>query len=184
VTWFYPSAGSDENDLYITFNFLEKVWTYGTLSRTAWIDTGVNQYAIAANTDSYLYEHEVGTDDGSTNPPSPINAYIESSPVDISEGDKFSFVRRIVPDVTFVNATNEPRLDLTLKAQNYPGSAYVDGPVSDTVRTATVPVEQYTQVENVRLRGRSVIFRIESNRVGTRWILGSPRLEIQTDGRR
>jgi hypothetical protein len=184
VTWFYPSGSSDENDVYITFNYSEKVWTYGTLSRTAWIDTGVNTYAIAANTDNYLYEHEVGTDDGSTNPPSPLNAYIESSPMDISEGDKFSFVRRIVPDVSFVNATNSPRLDLTLKAQNYPGSTYVDGPVSDTIRTAVVPVEQYTQVENVRLRGRSVVFRIESNRVGTRWILGSPRLEIQTDGRR
>lgn len=184
ITWFYPSAGSDENDLYVTFNFQEKVWTYGSLSRTAWLDSGVNQYPVAASPDSYLYEHEVGTDDGSTNPPSAINAYIESSPIDISEGDKFSFVRRIVPDVSFVNATNDPRLDLTLKAQNYPGSAYVDGPVSDTIRTATIPVEQYTQVENVRLRGRSVIFRIESNRVGTRWILGSPRLEIQTDGRR
>jgi hypothetical protein len=184
VTWFYPSGSSDENDVYITFNYSEKVWTYGTLSRTAWIDTGVNTYAIAANTDNYLYEHEVGTDDGSTNPPSPLNAYIESSPMDISEGDKFSFVRRIVPDVSFVNATNSPRLDLTLKAQNYPGSTYVDGPVSDTIRTAVVPVEQYTQVENVRLRGRSVVFRIESNRVGTRWILGSPRLEIQSDGRR
>jgi len=184
ITWFYPSAASEENDVYITFNFLEKVWSYGTMARTAWIDTGVNTYAIAANIDNYLYEHEVGTDDGSTNPPSPLNAYIESSPMDLGEGDKFSFVRRIVPDVSFINATNNPRLDLTLKAQNYPGSAYVDGPVSDTVRTAVVPVEQYTQVENVRLRGRSVIFRIESNRVGTRWILGSPRLEIQTDGRR
>jgi len=154
------------------------------MSRTAWIDSGVNQYAIAANTDNYLYEHEVGTDDGSTNPPSPINAYIESSPVDIAEGDKFSFVRRIVPDVSFVNATNDPRLDMTLKAQNYPGSNYADGPSSEVIRTAVVPVEQYTEVKDVRLRGRSIVFRVESNRVGTRWVLGSPRLEIQSDGRR
>jgi hypothetical protein len=184
ITWFYPSANSEENDLYITFNYSEKVWTYGALARTAWLDRGVRQYPIAASPDGYIYNHELGTDDGSTSPASPLNAYIESSPVDIGEGDKFSFVRRIIPDVTFIDATNNPRLDLTLKTQNYPGSNYVDGPTSTTTRTAVVPVEQYTEVENVRLRGRSVVFRIESNRVGTRWALGSPRLEIQMDGRR
>jgi hypothetical protein len=184
ITWFYPSASSDENDLYVTFNYLEKVWTYGTLSRTAWIDSGVNQYPVAASTDLYLYNHEIGTDDGSTNPPSAINAYIESSPIDIGDGDKFSFVRRIIPDVTFVNATNSPRLDIIMKSQNYPGSTYKTNSDSVVTQTATVPVEQFTEVENMRLRGRSVIFRIESNRVGTRWILGSPRIEIRPDGGR
>jgi len=184
VTWFYPSAGSDENDLYVTYNYGEKVWSYGALARTAWIDRGVRQYPLAASTDNYIYNHEIGTDDGSTTPASPLNAYIESSPADIGEGDKFSFVRRIIPDVTFVDSTNNPRLDITLKTQNYPGSNYVDVSSSTTTRSAVVPVEQYTEVETIRLRGRSVVFRIESNRVGTKWILGSPRLEIQTDGRR
>jgi hypothetical protein len=184
ITWFYPSLSAEDNDVYVTFNYLEKVWTYGVMARTAWIDSGVNQYPIAASTDNYLYSHEIGTDDGSTNPASPLNAYLESSPMDIGEGDKFSFVRRVIPDVTFVNATNTPRLDMTLKTQNYPGSNYADDVASPVIRTAVVPVEQYTEVENVRLRGRSVVLRIESNRVGTRWVLGSPRLEIQPDGRR
>jgi len=184
ITWFYPSLSAEDNDVYVTFNYLEKVWTYGTMARTAWIDSGVNQYPIAASVDNYLYNHEIGTDDGSTNPASPLNAYLESSPMDLGEGEKFSFVRRVIPDVTFVNATNTPRLDMTLKTQNYPGSNYADDVASPVIRTATVPVEQYTEVENVRLRGRSVVLRIESNRVGTRWVLGSPRLEIQTDGRR
>lgn len=184
VTWFYPSASSNENDRYVTFNYKEQVWTYGILSRTAWLDHGVRTYPQAASTDHYLYNHELGVDDGSTNPPTPLNAYIESSPFDIGEGDRFSFIRRIIPDVSFQNATNTPRLDMTLKAQDYPGSNYVNGPSSEIIRSATVPVEQYTPVKDVRLRGRSVILRIESNRVGTCWRLGSPRIEVQVDGRR
>jgi hypothetical protein len=184
VTWFYPSASSSENDSYVTFNYREQVWTYGILSRTAWNDHGVREYPQAAATDGYLYDHEYGTDDGSTNPPSALNAYIESSPIDIQDGERFSFIRRLIPDVTFINSSNTPRLDMVLKTQNYPGSNYVDGPTSDVIRTATVPVEQYTRVKDVRLRGRSIILRIESNRIGTCWRLGSPRIEIYPDGRR
>jgi len=183
--WFYPSAESNENDRYVMYNYAEQVWSYGILARTAWLDRGIRQYPIAAGTDDYMYNHELGTDDGSTEPPSPLNAYIESSPMDIGQvGEKFSFIRRILPDISFVDSTNDPRLDLTLFTQNYPGSTYRDGSDSTILQTAKIPVEQYTQVKDIRLRGRSVIFRIESNRVGTRWILGSPRLEIQMDGRR
>ena len=184
VTWFYPSANSSENDLYITFNYKEQVWTYGALARTAWLDHGVRTYPQATSPDNYLYNHEFGTDDGSTTPATPLNAYIESSPLDIGDGERFSFVRRIIPDVTFINSTNSPRLDMIIKTQNYPGSNYQNGSDSEIVRTATVPVEQYTQVKDIRLRGRSIILRIESNRVGTCWRLGSPRVEIQQDGRR
>jgi len=184
VTWFYPSASSSENDRYVTFNYREQVWTYGNLARTAWLDHGVRQYPQATSPNNYLYNHEFGVDDGSTTPATPLNAYIESSPLDIGDGNQFSFVRRIIPDVTFINSTNDPRLDMVIKTQNYPGSNYVAGSDSSVVRTATVPVEQYTQVSDIRLRGRSVILRIESNRVGTSWRLGSPRIEIQPDGRR
>jgi hypothetical protein len=184
VTWFYPSASSTENDLYVTYNYVDRVWTYGALARTGWLDRGTRNYPTAASPDNYLYLHEKGTDDGSTTPPSPINAYIESSPIDIGDGDKFSFVRRIIPDVSFYNATNSPTVDFTLKTQNYPGSNYQSGSNSSVIRTATVPVDQYTQVLDVRLRGRSVILRVESNKVGTRWGLGSPRIETQVDGRR
>jgi hypothetical protein len=184
VTWFYPSANSSENDRYITFNYVEKVWTYGMMARTAWLDHGVREYPQAASPDNYLYNQEFGTDDGSTTPATPLNAYIESSPLDIGDGDHFSFVRRIIPDVTFINATNDPRLDFIIKTQNYPGSNYQSGSDSEVLRTAVIPVEQYTQVKDIRLRGRSIILRVESNRVGTCWRLGSPRIEIQADGRR
>ena len=184
ITWFYPSAASSENDRYVTFNYKEQVWTYGNLARTAWLDHGVREYPQAASPDNYIYNHEFGTDDGSTTPATPLNAYIESSPLDIGDGNQFSFVRRIIPDVTFINSTNDPRLDLIIKTQNYPGSNYQNGSDSEVLRTATVPVEQYTQVKDIRLRGRSIILRVESNRVGTCWRLGSPRIEIQADGRR
>ena len=184
VTWFYPSANSFENDRYVTFNYKESVWTYGDLARTAWLDHGVRQYPIAAAADNYLYNHEYGTDDGSTTPASPLNAYIESSPIDIGDGERFSFVRRIIPDVTFINSTNGPRLDMVIKTQNYPGSNYANGSSSAVERTAVVPVEQYTQVKDIRLRGRSIILRVESSRLGTCWRLGLPRIEIQADGRR
>ena len=184
VTWFYPSASSEENDKYVTYNYVDGAWTFGTLARTAWIDRGVRFYPLATSPDSYLYNHEFGTDDGSTNPSTGLNAYIESAPVDIGDGDKFSFVRRLIPDVNFFNATNDPTLDMVLKTQNYPGSNYVAGSDSSVTRTATVPVDQYTQVRDIRLRGRSVVLRVESDRVGTRWSLGSPRIEIRTDGGR
>lgn len=184
VTWFYPSANVMDNDRYVTYNYKEGVWTYGNMSRTAWLDHGVRPNPQATSTDRYLYNQEFGIDDGSTTPATPLNAYIESSPVDIADGNQFAFVRRIIPDVTFINSTNGPRLDMIIKTQNYPGSNYAAGSDSGVVRTATIPVEQYTQVSDIRLRGRSVVLRVESNRVGTSWRLGSPRIEIQSDGTR
>ena len=184
VTWFYPSANSQENDLYVTYNYGDKVWTYGALARSAMLDRGVRLYPIGAGLDGYLYNHEIGFNDGSTTPPTPLNAYIESSPLDIGEGDRFSFVRRVLPDVSFVDSEDSPQLDLILKTQNYPGSAYQTGSDSVVTQTAVIPIQQFTPVRDIRLRGRSIVFRIESNKLGTRWILGTPRLEVQQDGRR
>lgn len=184
ITWFYPSADATENDSYVTYNYSERVWTYGTLSRTAWLDRGVLDYPIAGNAGGYLYYHEYGTDDGSQTPALPLNAYIQSAPFDIGEGDQFSFIRRVIPDITFVNSTGTPSADMTLKMQNFPGSNYSQSQASPVTQTATVPVEQFTEQAFVRLRGRQATFRVESDKVGTRWILGSPRLEIQPDGRR
>ena len=184
VTWFYPTADSTENNAYVTFNYVDRAWTYGSMARTAWIDRGTSTYPIAAAPDGYLYNHEFGMDDGSTSPATPLNAYIESSPFDIGEGDNFVFVRRIIPDVTFVNSTNTPTVDMTLKMQNFPGSNYNKTTDSPVTRSATVPVEQFTTQAYVRLRGRQATFKIESNTLGTRWSLGSPRIEVQPDGRR
>jgi hypothetical protein len=184
ITWYYPSANSEENDLYVTYNYGDKVWTYGAMARSAMLDRGVRLYPIGAGLDGYLYNHELGFNDGSTEPATPLNAYIESSPMDIGDGDRFSFVRRILPDVSFVDSEDSPQLNMILKTQNYPGSAYQSGSDSGIYQTAVVPIQQFTPVKDVRLRGRSVIFRIESNKLNTRWILGSPRLEVQPDGRR
>lgn len=184
VTWFYPSASSEENDSYVTYNYSEQVWTYGSLSRTAWLDRGINHYPIAAATDNTLYQHEYGTDDGSTTPSTALNPYIESSQFSLGSGDDFAFTRRIIPDLTFINSTNSPQAIMTIKTQNFPGSNYNGSNASTVSQTATVPIEQFTDQAFIRLRGRQVTFRVESDKVGTRWSLGVPRLEVQADGRR
>ncbi len=184
ITWFYPTANSSENDVYVTYNYAEKAWSYGTLARTAWLDRGTNQYPIAASPDRYLYNQELGTDDGSANPPVAINSYIESSPFDIGEGDQFAFVKKIIPDLTFINSTDSPQATMTLKMQQFPGSNYSSSSTNTVAQSATVPIEQFTTQVFTRLRGRQVTFRVGSNKVGTRWSLGSPRIEIQPDGRR
>lgn len=187
VSWFYPSSSSDNVDRYVTYNYSEQVWTIGTLARTAWIDRGINQVPIAASVDGRLYQHEVGNDDGSTVPVSPISAYIEASPIDIQDGDSYAFVRRLIPDVTFAGTAPEAgnvALNMVLKARNFPGGDFNYSDSSTITRSATVPVEQYTTQANVRLRGRSVALRVESDTVGIRWRVGLPRIDIRPDGRR
>jgi len=185
VWWFYPSASSENVDKYVVYNYIEKVWYYGNLARTAWIDQGIYDDPIAASQDGYLYEHELGFDDGSTTPATAISAYIESSQVDIGDGDNFAFIRRLVPDVTFLNSTaSTPSATMTLKTRNFPGGNYLQTLGSPVEKTASVPVEQFTQKIDVRLRGRSFAFRISSEDTGVSWRLGSPRLDIRPDGRR
>ena len=185
IWWFYPSSSSDNNDRYVVYNYLQNIWYYGNLTRTAWVDRGVNETPIAAGRDGYLYNHEVGFDDGSTNPASAITAYIESSQFDIGDGDTFSFVRRLIPDLTFRTSTAEtPTANFTLKARNFPGGAYLQSNNKAVEKTASVPVEQFTQDAHVRLRGRSVAIRVDSDVTGTGWRLGSPRIDVRSDGRR
>ena len=185
IWWFYPSANSDTNNRYVVYNYLEKVWYYGDLSRTAWVDRGVFTRPVAASTDAYLYDHEEGFDDGSTNPASPINAYLESSQIDIGDGDSFAFIRRLIPDITFRNSTaSAPSALMTLKTRNFPGGAYLQSKASTVEKSASVPVEQFTEQAHVRLRGRSFAFRISSEDTGVTWRLGSPRVDIRPDGRR
>ena len=185
VWWFYPSASSQENDSYVVYNYQQQLWYYGTLSRTSWLDRGVEADPIGASTDHALYFHEIGFDDGSANPPAAITSYIESSQMDIGDGDNFVFLRRMIPDMTFRNSSSEtPQVTMTLKTRNFPGGNYLQSNAKNVTRTATVPVEQFTDQVHVRLRGRSFAFRIESDQVGTGWRLGSPRVDIQPDGRR
>jgi hypothetical protein len=185
VWWYYPSADSETIDRYVVYNYQQNIWYYGTLSRGAWIDRGVEQNPIAAGLDGYLYTHENGFDDGSQNPATAISAYIESSQFDIGDGNSFSFVSRIIPDVTFRDSTaSSPSVTFTMKARNFPGGNYLQEDDSAVTKTATVPVEQFTNQAFVRLRGRSIALRVESSEVGMTWRLGSPRMDVRQDGRR
>ena len=185
VTWFYPSGSSVENDRYVTYNYQQKIWYYGNLPRTVWLDRGVNAEPLAASSDHYLYLQEIGFDDGSTEPASAITAFIESSQMDLGEGDQFAFMRRLIPDVTFRNSTAEtPSAVMTLKVRNFPGGDYLSSDASTVSKTASLPVEQFTDQVYVRLRGRSFALRMESQNTGVTWRLGSPRVDIRPDGRR
>jgi len=185
IWWFYPSASSAENDRYVVFNYQEQVWYYGELNRTAWLDRGITSNPVGASTDNYLYLHESGFDDGSTSPVSAVTSYIESSQMDIGDGDHFVFLKRLIPDITFADSTaTSPSANFTLEARNFPGENYTNTDTNPVVRSATVPVEQFTNVVNLRLRGRSFALKVESLNTGVGWRLGSPRVDMKQDGRR
>ena len=186
IWWFYPSSSSDYNDRYVVYNYLEKLWYYGDIARMAWLDSHILGYPWATY-DNILVQHEEGTDDGSTNPPTGIPAYIESADFDIGEGDKFSAVNRVVPDIDFIGSTiTAPSVTMTISTRNFPGQGFF---VNDNVANisgakATTQVYDYTNQVFLRLRGRQVAFRISSVEAGIKWQLGVPRLDISPDGNR
>lgn len=185
VWWFYPSATSDSIDRYVVYNYLEQCWYYGTLGRTAWVDRGVLSNPLAASADGYLYEHEVGFDDGSTNPASAISAYIDSSPIDIGEGDQFMFIDRMIPDLSFENtASANPSVSFALTVQNYPFGSYSATTSQNFTRTQVVPVTVATELLFYRLRGRQMSLKVSSSMTNMTWRLGSPRVSLRPDGRR
>ncbi len=181
VWWFYPSASSSENDKYVIFNYANQTWYYGTLSRTAWHDRGVRQFPIGAGS-QYLFDHENGNDDDG----SAMTASVESSQIDIGDGYQFNFIRQLIPDVTFEGSTSEenPTVTFTLQARNGPGSPYATNSSGASTRTASTPVEQFTDIVDVRLRGRAFNMKLESTNQGVSWKLGTPRVDIRPDGRR
>ena len=184
IWWFYPSSESTTNDKYAVYNYDMNIWYYGNLSRTAWSDNVRGGLPIAASPDGYLYFQETGMNDGSNNPPSPLSAYVESSTVDIGEGDRFMFAHRLLPDITFRNSTGNPTATFSIKARNYPGESFSGTSSNSVVSSQTVPVQLFTDEYFIRVRGRAVALRIESNQVNTAWRLGSPRLDLRPDGRR
>ena len=178
IWWYYCSSGSEDLDRYVIYNYQEQAWYYGNLSRTAWVDRGINDFPIAAAPDGYLYEHERGFDDGSTNPPTAIAANIQSSPIDIGEGDQFMFITRVLPDVNFLNSSSgSPTATLTLTARNYPQT-------SDSGRTTDITVTSAQKQNQVRMRGRNVELKIASTQTATTWRLGATRIDLRPDGRR
>ena len=185
IWWLYPSETSEECDRYVIYNYQQKVWYYGTLDRTCWLDRGINAYPIVAGSDHSLYTHEFGFDDGSTNPATGISSYIESSQVSLGSGDRFMLVSRLIPDMTFRDSVNEsPTALMTVQVRNFPGGNYTNTTGSTIQKTASVPVEQFTEDVFLRLRGRSMAFKIQSSDTGTAWRLGTPRVDMRPDGRR
>jgi hypothetical protein len=192
VWWFYCSASSTAIDRYVVYNYLEKVWYYGNLGRTAWTDIGVtSNFPIAATYVNNLVQHETGNDDNATASTLPIEAYITSSEFDIDDGDRFGFVWRVLPDVTFRgSAAASPSATMTLLPLQNSGSGY-NSPASlggsdngVVTRTATVPIEAFTGQVNIRVRGRQMSIKMASDGLGVQWQLGAPRLDIRPDGRK
>jgi len=180
ILWFYPTASSTEIDAYVAYNYIEKVWYYGTLARQAWLDRGIRTLPMATG-GSYLYNHEVGYDDDG----SAMTSFIESAPIDIGEGDKFVFLKRVIPDITFNGSTaTNPDVAFTMKVKNFPGSNFSQTQDGTAQRSSTSPVEQFTEKLDYRLRGRAFALRIDSTSLGTKYKLGTPRVDIRPDGRR
>jgi len=192
IWWFYCSLNSNVIDTYVIYNYLENVWYYGTMGRTAWLDSGLNDYPVAATYSKNLVWHENGVDDCTDSITGvAINSYILSSEFDIDDGNNFGFVWRMLPDLKFDGSTaTSPQVTMTLYPMQNSGSGY-NSPLSlggnayaTSTRTSKYPIEVYTGQIYTRVRGRQLAFKIEGNQLGLQWQLGAPRMDIRNDGRR
>jgi len=193
IWWFYPSAGADYNNSYIVYNHLERIWYYGTMERTAWLDTPLRDVPTAANTpidvstdpdtlgEGYLYDHEVGVDDDGA----PMVAYIQSNDFDLEDGDQFMLTRRILPDIDFAGSAlgTTPEATLQIRPRNFPGSSF-SGDAADTQRVIETTIGAYTDQVFVRARARQMALKIQSDTLGANWQIGAPRLDARPDGKR
>ena len=173
VFWFYPSASATENDKYVVYNYEQKIWYVGAFGRSAWIDKGIYEYPMASVA-TLVYNHEKTNDDDGT----AMTSFIESSPIDIGDGENFTFVQRLIPDISFNNSETDAvnQAVFTIKGERFPGTGYV---TSKTVNVGDNATQNF-----VRVRGRAFGVRIESSNALMNWRLGSPRVEIVQDGKR
>jgi len=180
IIWFYPSEGETEIDSYITFNYAENVWYFGTLARQAWLDRGIRNLPVSTG-GQYLYNHETGYDDDG----SAMTSFVESAPMKFSQDQGFSFLDEVVPDVNFNGSTSiNPTVDFTIKSQRYSGSGISQTETGTAQRTATSPVEAYTEKLDFRIRGKTFALRLESSGLGTKFKLGTPQINVRQDGKR
>jgi hypothetical protein len=187
VWWFYCSANSTAIDKYVIFNYAENAWYYGNMARTAWLDTGLLSSPIAATYNYKVLSHEVGVDDNETGTPVAIEAYISSSEFDIEDGHNFAEVWRMLPDLTFDGSTagSSPELTMTLYGLINSGSGVTSDKSRAVLKGSTyVITEEFTGQIYTRVRGRQMILKAESTKLGTTWQLGASRLDIRKDGRR
>jgi len=194
VWWFYCSANSTTIDRYVIYNHLERIWSYGNLTRTAWLDSPLRSSPTAAGLvsgNSTLIYHEQGVDDASVNPPVAISAYCQSADFDIGDGHNYGFGWRMIPDITFDGSTvNNPSVVFTLRPRQNPGANYntADTPTVTSAQNyqsqRNYTVQQFTQIVYTRIRGRQMAFKVSSDGLGVQWQLGVPSLDIRPDGRR
>lgn len=194
VWWFYCTSGSTTIDRYVVYNYALDCWYYGSMARTAWQDSAINNYPVAATYDNNLVFHEYGLDDNTTGVPVAIEAFISSSEFDIEDGHNFGFIWRLLPDITFRGSSaSSPQVTMYLQPLQNSGSGYnspesVGGennyPVTQTRAPTSVIVEEFTGQINIRVRGRQITFKVSSNQLGCQWQLGAPRMDIRKDGRR
>ena len=184
VWWFYPSLNSTEVDKYVVFNYEEKVWYFGTLARTAWVDAETRSYPVAAAPGNNLYNTKTVTMTGRTTQLLLLRPLSKAAPCH-EAGDKYMLTNKVLPDVTFTGSTGtDPQVTFEMRAYNNPGENYGEALTSDVARSATSPVEQYTDELYMRLRGRSFSLRLSSSDLGTQWRLGVPRVDVRPDGKR
>jgi hypothetical protein len=180
VWWFYPSASSNTNDRYVIYNYLERIWYYGNLARTAWLDSPLRQYPQAVG-GNFVYNHEQGLNDDTL----PMTSFITTNDFDLQDGDQLILIKRIIPDVDFNGSTaTAPKVMMTMKPRNFPGSNYSNTNEPDVERSTTVPIEQYTEQIFIRARARQMGFKITSEDLNVQWQLGAPRLDGRPDGKR
>jgi hypothetical protein len=186
VWWFYPSASSDYNDSYVVYQHLEKIWYYGSLERTAWLDTPLRHYPAAANSPAgaargYLYQHEFGVDDDGA----ALTAYIQSNDFDMGDGEQFMLSRRLIPDINFDGSepTVTPEATFEIRPRNFPGTSYQSDP-EDEQRVIETTVDSYTGQVFIRARARQMAIKVMSENLGVTWQLGSPRIQVRVDGKR
>lgn len=185
VWWFYPTANSNYNNAYVIYNHLERIWYYGTIDRTAWLDSPLREYPQAIYADnvnelSYLYDHENGTNDDTI----AMTAYIQSSDFDLTEGEEFMLTRRVIPDINFDGSTaTNPEASFIVQPHNFPGGPYQSN-ASNTQRVIQTTVGQYTNEVFMRARARQMALKVQSTGLNTQWQLGSPRIDVRPDGKR
>jgi hypothetical protein len=185
VWWFYPSATVDYNDSYVVYNHLDQIWHYGTIERSAWLDTPLRQYPVACNSDPLsvsgsLYNHEDGIDDDGV----ALNSYLQSNDFDLGDGDQFMLSNRVIPDISFNGSTaTSPEVTLEIRPRNFPGTSYQSDP-ADEDRVISTSVDEYTGQIFIRARARQMALKIKSETLGVSWQLGIPRLDVRTDGKR
>ena len=185
IWWFYPTEQSDYNDAYVVYNHLERIWYYGTIDRTAWLDTALRDFPQATNTPGgteagVLYIHEFGVNDDTL----AMDSYIQSSDFDLGDGDQFMLTRRIIPDINFSGSVaTSPEITLQVRPRNFPGSSF-SGDTADTQHVIETSVDVYTDQVFVRARARQMALKIRSVDLGVQWQLGMPRLDARQDGNR